>query len=129
MGPVWVKVDAAGRLVIPKEMREALGIPDGGELRLKVEDGELLGMGRIAALRRIQRELRGTVPPGTSVVDELIADRRAEAAREEAEERAWEEQQRSRDRKPAAWAALSSTPRPCSPRCSTNRARTPSPRS
>lgn len=102
MEPVWVRVDAAGRLVIPKDMREALGIPEGGELRLKVEDGELRGMGRIAALRRIQRELRGSVPPGESVVDELIADRRAEAAREEAEERAWEGERRHRNRKPAA---------------------------
>ena len=101
MEPVWMKVDSAGRLVIPKEMREALGIPDGGELRLRVEDGELRGMGRLAALRRTQRELRGSVPPGESVVDELIADRRAEAAREEAEQRAWEEERR-RSRKPAA---------------------------
>ena len=102
MEPVWVKVDAAGRLVIPKDMREALGIPDGGELRLRVEDGELRGMGRLAALKRIQRELRGSVPPGTSVVDELIADRRAEAAREEAEVRASEQERRRRNRKPAA---------------------------
>lgn len=102
MEPVWVKVDAAGRLVIPKDMREALGIPDGGELRLKVEDGELRGMGRLAALRRIQREVRGSVPPGESVVDELIADRRAEAAREEAEASALEKEWRRRNRKPAA---------------------------
>lgn len=102
MEPVWVKVDAAGRLVVPKDMREALGIPDGGELRLRVEDGELHGMGRLAALRRIQHELRGTVPPGTSVVDEFIADRRAEAAREEAEARDTEKEWRRRNRKPAA---------------------------
>ena len=43
MGAVTVKVDSAGRVVIPKEMRQELGIPDGGELRLTVEDGELRG--------------------------------------------------------------------------------------
>jgi AbrB family looped-hinge helix DNA binding protein len=99
MGAVTVKVDASGRLVIPKDMRVELGIPDGGELRLSVEDGELRASTRLAALRRIQRELRGTVPPGVSVVDELIAERRAEAARDLAEDRAWEEERRRRSGK------------------------------
>ncbi len=83
MEPVWVKVDAAGRLVVPKEMRAALGIPDGGELRLRVEDGELRGLGRMMALARLQREASASVPPGVSVVDEFLAERRAEAARED----------------------------------------------
>jgi AbrB family looped-hinge helix DNA binding protein len=84
MGAVTVKVDASGRVVIPKELREQLGIPEGGELRLSVEDGELRGATRLAALRRIQRRMAELVPPGVSLVDELIADRRAEAAREAA---------------------------------------------
>jgi AbrB family looped-hinge helix DNA binding protein len=85
MDPVWAKVDAAGRLVIPKEMRAALGIPDGGELRLRVEDGELRGLGRMNALARIQREARADVPEDVSVVDEFLAERREAAAREAAE--------------------------------------------
>lgn len=80
MEPVWVKVDAAGRLVVPKEMRVALGIPEGGELRLRVEDGELRGLGRLTALARIQRDLSARVPPGTSVVEEFLAERREDAA-------------------------------------------------
>jgi AbrB family looped-hinge helix DNA binding protein len=40
MGAVSVKVDAAGRVVIPKDLRDALGIPGGWELRLSVVDGE-----------------------------------------------------------------------------------------
>jgi hypothetical protein len=61
-------------------------------------------MGRMAALRSIQREVRGPMlAAGGSVVDELIADRRAEAAREEAEARdAREDGRRPRNRKPAA---------------------------
>ncbi len=40
---------------------------------------------RRAAIRRIREDLRRIVPAGVSLADELIADRRAEAAREEAE--------------------------------------------
>ncbi|GAA0600870.1 hypothetical protein GCM10009416_43530 [Craurococcus roseus] len=99
MGAVTVKVDANGALVVPKETLEALGIPDGGELRLMVVDGALRGStgpSRLAALRRLQRKLADAKPAGgePSVLDELIADRRAEAAREEAAERAWEEGRR-----------------------------------
>ena len=98
MGAITVRVDAAGRVVIPKEMREALGIPEGGELRLTVEDGELRGSTRLAAFLRLQRKLAALSPSDgeTSAVDELIADRRAEAAREEADERAWEKARRRR---------------------------------
>lgn len=101
MGAVMVRVDAAGRVVIPKEMREALGIAEGGELRLTVEDGELRGSTRLAAFLRLQRKLAALAPPEgeTSAVDELVADRRAEAAREEADEQAWGRARRRR--KPA----------------------------
>ena len=87
MGAVTVKVDPSGRLVIPKEMREAMGIPEGGgDLLLSIgEDGELRALTREAAIRRVQQKLRALVPPGVSVVDEFLAERRAEAAREEAE--------------------------------------------
>lgn len=99
MGAVTVKVDANGALVVPKETLEALGIPEGGELRLVVVDGALRGTtgpSRLAALRRLQRKLADAKTAGdeASVVDELIADRRAEAAREEAAEQAWEEKKR-----------------------------------
>ncbi len=89
MGAVTVKVDSSGRVVIPDEVRAALGIPDGGELLLTVEDGELRASTRLAALRRIQREVKAYVPPGTSVVDEVLAEKRAEVAREEAKEEEW----------------------------------------
>ncbi len=99
MGAVTVIVDANGALVVPKDALEALGIPNGGELRLMVVDGELRGStapSRLAAIRRLQRKLAAVRPTEgeASAVDELIADRRAEAAREEAAERAWEEEKR-----------------------------------
>ncbi len=40
-------------------------------------------------VRRIQAEVRKFVPPGVSLVDELIADRRREAEQEDVEYEAW----------------------------------------
>ena len=81
MGQVTVKVDASGRVVIPRDLRDALGIPDGGELRLSVRDGELHATTRLAALRRIRAELRALAPGAAPASEALIAGRRAEAAR------------------------------------------------
>lgn len=81
MDQVTVRVDAAGRMVIPRDLRDALGIPEGGELRLTLQDGELRATTRLAALRRIQAELRALPRPAAPASDALIAERRAEAAR------------------------------------------------
>ena len=35
-------IDAAGRVVIPKSLREAIGIVDGGEVEIELADGALL---------------------------------------------------------------------------------------
>lgn len=77
-----MRVNANGRVVIPASFRKALGIHIGDEVVLRIEDDEL----RITTLkRRIERArrlVRKYVKPGTSLVDELIAERR-EAARNE----------------------------------------------
>jgi AbrB family looped-hinge helix DNA binding protein len=80
MGVLSVKVDASGRVVIPKDIRDALGIPQGGELRLSIVDGELRGLTRVAALRQLQAKYAaGPEAAAGSAVDDLIAWRRAEA--------------------------------------------------
>jgi AbrB family looped-hinge helix DNA binding protein len=35
-------IDKAGRLVVPKAMRAALGLADGGEVSVELEDGRLV---------------------------------------------------------------------------------------
>ncbi|MDB5371788.1 MAG: Antidote-toxin recognition MazE, bacterial antitoxin [Belnapia sp.] len=81
MGAVTVKVDGSGRVVIPKDLREQLGIPDGGELQLSVRDGALYGATRLAGFLRLRSKLAGR-GAGTGAVDALLAERRAEAGRE-----------------------------------------------
>jgi AbrB family looped-hinge helix DNA binding protein len=76
-----------GRIVIPAAIREELGMAPGDTLLLNVEDGVLQIESHAMRIRRVQREVaeafRGLRAPGTSMVDELIADRREEARREE----------------------------------------------
>lgn len=72
-------------MVIPVEMRRTLEIQPGETLMAHVEDDRLVLERREQILERLRGELRGTAPAKTSMVDELIAERRAEARREAAE--------------------------------------------
>lgn len=77
-----VKLGSNGRLVIPAEYRKALGVEEGDELVVRLEDGELHLSTRKVALRRAQERVRRYVPEGVSLADELIRERREEAASE-----------------------------------------------
>lgn len=76
------KLVSGGRLQIPADIRRTLGLNDGDEVRMEVVDGELRVRSFRETLARVQERLRPYVVPGVSIVDELIADRRAEAERE-----------------------------------------------
>ena len=77
-----MRVNENGRVVIPASFRKALGIKAGDEVILRIENDEL----RITTLKRrlehAQRLVRAHVKAGTSLVDELLAERN-EAARNE----------------------------------------------
>ena len=77
-----MRVNENGRVVIPASFRKRLGIRIGDEVVLRIQGVEL----RITTLKRsiecAQRLVRKHVKPGTSLVDELISERR-EAARNE----------------------------------------------
>lgn len=73
---------SGGRMQVPADMRRAMGIEDGDTLILELKDGELHVRSFRDVLRKVQDDLRKYVPEGVSIVDELIADRRAEAERE-----------------------------------------------
>ena len=73
-----------GRVVVPLDIRNALNIKDGDTVYWDMKDGEVSLTTKLARLRRAQALVSKYCPvrPGESVVDEFIAERRAEAARE-----------------------------------------------
>ena len=77
-----LRVNENGRVVIPAAFRKALGINAGDEVVLRMEDDELRITTLKRRLERAQRLVRKHVKPGTSLVDELIAERREEAKNE-----------------------------------------------
>lgn len=78
------KLTEGGRVVIPAEFRRALGVQVGDELILRLENGELRLLTLDRAIAQAQEAVRKYVLAGRSLVDELLAERRAEAARDEA---------------------------------------------
>ncbi|GAA0296022.1 hypothetical protein GCM10009087_02210 [Sphingomonas oligophenolica] len=76
------KLVSGGRLQLPAEMRRMLALADGDTVLLEVVDGEIHVRPLRDAVSRVQARLRKYVPADTSLSEELIADRRAEAAGE-----------------------------------------------
>ena len=76
-----------GRVVVPKPYREKLGIKEGDEVIWTEIDGQIVLTSRLRQIQRAQ-ELCAQLfagQPERSLVDELIAERRAEAAQDDAE--------------------------------------------
>jgi AbrB family looped-hinge helix DNA binding protein len=78
-----VRVTEGGRIVIPADIRKQAGIEVGETVNIEVDaDDSVRISSRKLALRRAQQEFRKRVPAGRSLADELIAERRREAANE-----------------------------------------------
>ncbi len=71
-----------GRLVIPAEFRRELALTPGESLVLDIRDGELRVRSLRRAVERAQALVRPYVPDGVRLSDELIAQRRVDAARD-----------------------------------------------
>lgn len=79
-----VRLDDRRRPTLPPELLAAARIPAGAELNARVSsDGVIVLETRDAVLARI-REHMAPLMGGASMVDELLAERRAEAERENA---------------------------------------------
>lgn len=76
------RIDGQGRVVIPAAIRHALGMEPGDPVAVRIVDGEIRITTRRAALQRARATVMAATRGRRSLVDELIAERRAEAARE-----------------------------------------------
>jgi len=77
-----VRVSQNGRLVIPASFRRALGINAGDEVLLRIRDDELRITTQQRRVQRAQHRARRYLKAGTSLVNELLTERR-EAAKHE----------------------------------------------
>ena len=84
--PVLVRtaIGPGGRVVIPAAYRKALEVDEGDFIVMQMDGDELRVVNDEKEFERARAVLAKYVPDGVSLVDELIADRRREAAAEEA---------------------------------------------
>jgi bifunctional DNA-binding transcriptional regulator/antitoxin component of YhaV-PrlF toxin-antitoxin module len=74
-----VKIINGGKLVIPAQFRREMGIGAGDTVVVGMTQGELRIRSLPSAIKKAQAIVREFVPDHVNLVDELIADRRAEA--------------------------------------------------
>jgi AbrB family looped-hinge helix DNA binding protein len=77
---VKTRVTQGGRIVIPADMRRRLGIEIGEEVNIALDGESVRVLTQKESIKQAQALVRKFVPDGISLVDELIADRRREAA-------------------------------------------------
>jgi AbrB family looped-hinge helix DNA binding protein len=77
------KINSQGRVVIPAECREAAGILPGAEVLIEVVGkGEIRLRTKQQAIRNAQKLVASHIGRKRDLVQELLADRRKEAARD-----------------------------------------------
>jgi len=80
------KLIKGGKIVIPAELRRELGFEEGDTLVIEREGNAAVIKTYAQVVREVQAEIKRAIGPYKgSIVDELIAERRAEAAREDRE--------------------------------------------
>jgi AbrB family looped-hinge helix DNA binding protein len=83
MEQVFTTVSSKGQMVIPAQIREALGIVAGTRVAIRLKGNELiLAPQTLAAKLRILKELRGSTAGGPSGCDMLLEERHRDRERE-----------------------------------------------
>lgn len=77
-----VKVSGGRRVVLPHEACDKLNVGIGDTVIVEVDDDEVRLRSWKKVLREMQDYVSRSVPADVSLVDELIAERRDEAARD-----------------------------------------------
>jgi bifunctional DNA-binding transcriptional regulator/antitoxin component of YhaV-PrlF toxin-antitoxin module len=81
--PVPVRLGPQGRLVVPVELRRELSLHEGSDLTIRSDGHRLILEPRAEVLRRLRGRFDSATKDGISLADEVLADRREEARRED----------------------------------------------
>ena len=81
MTEIRTKLGEGGRVVIPAQYRKALGLKPGDDVVLVLQDGEVRLLTPQQVVRRALALVRRYIPEGRSLSEELLRERREEAAR------------------------------------------------
>ena len=80
-----VRVFKGGKITIPILYRKKFGIKEGEELLFDIQDDQIVISSFKTTLERVRHKINQHCLSGISLVDQLIADRRVEAIKEDAE--------------------------------------------
>jgi AbrB family looped-hinge helix DNA binding protein len=72
------RLSAGGRVVIPAEFRDALGLAEGAAPDLFLEDGQVRIVSRIATVRKAKERIRLAVGHLANPSGDILASREAE---------------------------------------------------
>ena len=84
-----LSVGPKGRVLLPADLREALGLKEGDIITAWLRDGELWMHSHRHGLRKIQEQARALRSTAPAASEELIAERHAESAKEAEETLDW----------------------------------------
>ena len=79
---LWTAIGKGGVVKLPTEFLEAMEVAEGDQVQLALNADVVRVLSRATAIHELQDQIRRHVPEGVSLVDELLTERRAEAARE-----------------------------------------------
>jgi AbrB family looped-hinge helix DNA binding protein len=84
MSTYTTRLERSGRILIPASVRRQLGLSEGSQVLVKVEEsGALRLTSRSQALAKVRKEIRKYIPEGEDLAQELIEDRASEVERDE----------------------------------------------
>jgi AbrB family looped-hinge helix DNA binding protein len=73
------QIGKSGRIIVPAKLRKELDIRPGDEIVMRLEEGQIRLIPLRQAVKQAQKIVREYVPQSTSLVDDLIRERRHES--------------------------------------------------
>ena len=71
-----------GRVILPSELRKSLGLAKGDKVLIEADDNQVVLTTARLRRKRAQEIASRYAKPGVSIVEEFLAEKRAEAERE-----------------------------------------------